>query len=111
MKDKTVILQMEQELWQATQNAAHAHKVSASEYIRNAVSDKLASEDAILPRPDNRAAVVPVVKPIMRRFVVNFRSADGTLNTETISAKSRLDAVNAYDNVVEITEVTEAHNG
>lgn len=79
-------------------------RTNRSVYIRAAVENQLVADGAILPRPDNKAAIVPV---IMRDYLIYFRSASGDLNKSVIAGRSEDDIRNVFEGseVISIEEV------
>jgi len=73
---------------------------SVSSYVRRSVEQQLVRDGAILLRPDTQAQIVPI------SYVVEYRSADGNLNSETIAAKDELDARGVFEGstIVSVTK-------
>jgi hypothetical protein len=72
-----------------------------SDYCRDAIEAALVRDGAILPRPNTKAQIVPVMTA--KRFTVDFRSADGTLQTEQIAVNNEKSIFDIYSNIVKIT--------
>ena len=101
MTDKQAVLPMKPELWQEVQRAARTEGMSASAYTRLALIDKLHADGYIMPGPAG-AAIVPVI-----RYSVDYRSGDGSLNTEVVTGTSEADIRKVFDgsNVVSIRQL------
>lgn len=77
------------------------HGMNRSDFIRYAIRNQ-ASGDGTLPRHAD-GTVIPVMT--MKKYLVHFRSADGTLNREYMTAAAKSDLNKIYSDITEIEEV------